>query len=464
MDKKKKKVAIYPIVYIFQSLVVALVFYVDSLVSFPRIANYTSYFFAAMFFSVALLSFFKKKYYQKMNRTQIFGLGVLVILVYSMFLWSYLSYGLSKYLISLILQFTCYGVPMILYSGYASIEKDHLSIFLTIEKFGGIVLPLAFAYLFGNIFVEGGTFITPHSIGSVNYMKMSYTIFPFFVVSYLLFIKSDAPPFFGFNKRTSDLFRIVIILIYWLTIMMASTRNTIMAVLFINLVVLICSLRNKRLFSIRRSVLLTLAITISFVFLVFVYQPKGFDRLSRVTEFINLIKEGEISTATLTDDEKESVEKLLQSIDNGSNIENEKDDASIEKNDLGKEVIIRDRGSLFRLAIKEALHNPLTGLGPLGFYYKYPGYYPHNVLLELLSECGLIIGGALVLAIIVLFTSLATDRSETFIFIFFASYIPQLMSSGTVWNSVIIWLGASYTIVRLFSTKNNKKHDLYIIS
>ena len=95
------------------------------------------------------------------------------------------------------------------------------------------------------------------------------------------------------------------------------------------------------------------------------------------------------------------------------------------------------------------MKSPLTGMGPFGFTEKY-GSYPHNFILELLCELGLIIGGLALAFILYCFIKLLLncrwDPAMGVILVFLCGYLVQLMVSGTVWAKPVVMFGIGYSL------------------
>ena len=89
------------------------------------------------------------------------------------------------------------------------------------------------------------------------------------------------------------------------------------------------------------------------------------------------------------------------------------------------------------MALKEFLKSPVTGMGPGGYSEKY-GKYPHNAILELLAETGLV--GTLALFVLVFFALKKMlidgwkDDHVQYFLLFIMAYAVYANISGTVWD------------------------------
>lgn len=105
---------------------------------------------------------------------------------------------------------------------------------------------------------------------------------------------------------------------------------------------------------------------------------------------------------------------------------------------------------LWQLAIKEMRQSPLFGMGPAGFQIKYKTY-PHNVLLECLSDFGLIIGILFTVAcaalVILTIKYSISSRNYFHLILILSGQAVYAMLSGTLYScealffafAVIIW-------------------------
>lgn len=77
--------------------------------------------------------------------------------------------------------------------------------------------------------------------------------------------------------------------------------------------------------------------------------------------------------------------------------------------ELARFKILNDRVSLWRLALEELKRSPVLGHGPRFFVEKYEGYYPHNIVLESLTDFGL--AGSALLGLALLALALQAGRA-----------------------------------------------------
>ena len=137
---------------------------------------------------------------------------------------------------------------------------------------------------------------------------------------------------------------------------------------------------------------------------------------------------------------QEKLDSLVEA-NGGQQITNRPEDPSADnqdpETDTEENIQIGNRGTLYKLALKEFLKSPVTGLGLSGYEVTY-GINPHNVVLELLCEVGLL-GGIpfLLLLLIAVFSVLRagwTNRSIRYIFLFLIAYAVRANIGGYLWQ------------------------------
>ena len=91
-------------------------------------------------------------------------------------------------------------------------------------------------------------------------------------------------------------------------------------------------------------------------------------------------------------------------------------------------------------------------MGPFGYQIKY-GFYPHNALLQLLCETGLIgtipMLALIILSVIRIFKAGWTNHFIRRLFLFFVVYAVQANMSGNLWecSALLCALGYGLTVV-----------------
>ena len=207
------------------------------------------------------------------------------------------------------------------------------------------------------------------------------------------------------------------------------------------------------------------------VFNLFIYAPPGMKWLGRMDMFLEGLLSGQIVTGyedekvgDLIDDwvgtspqptEATSPETVPSETVPSETIPSE----TIPSETIPSETIpsetegveITNRGTLFKIAIKEFLKSPITGMGPGGYSVKYE-MFPHNVILELFAETGIL--GAIVLlglaliAVGRIFMVALKDRSVMYLMVFLGTYAIQSNCNGSLWfcSALLCALGYGLTI------------------
>src|SRR5699024_3188038 len=106
------------------------------------------------------------------------------------------------------------------------------------------------------------------------------------------------------------------------------------------------------------------------------------------------------------------------------------------------------RDTIYENVIKLILENPIIGKG-ISYYAVYSeGWYPHNIVLQLMLETGIVLTipilVMILLAIKVSFSSVDKFKGnigfKAFILFVFVSSIPRLMLSSYLWKEQFFWL------------------------
>ena len=123
-------------------------------------------------------------------------------------------------------------------------------------------------------------------------------------------------------------------------------------------------------------------------------------------------------------------------------------------------VPISNRVFLWTCTLDEFRKSPLIGNGVLYFQNKYVDYFPHNVVLEMLCDYGII--GVLIIGVLMIVLFIKTilyiknnkDKNIFIILVFALTYIPShLLYSSVYSNNQLIFL---FTLLVLYNIKNMK--------
>ena len=120
--------------------------------------------------------------------------------------------------------------------------------------------------------------------------------------------------------------------------------------------------------------------------------------------------------------------------------------------------IVQDRGELFKIAYGEFKENWILGLGPMGYYNKYRNT-PHNAILELLCELGIVgafVSSLLIYLAIKMIINIKQDFGSALFICICSAFIVTLLVSESIWNSCnfYLWLGYAVNYKKVMEDKN----------
>lgn len=105
------------------------------------------------------------------------------------------------------------------------------------------------------------------------------------------------------------------------------------------------------------------------------------------------------------------------------------------------------REALYPEAINNIAEHPFIGLGPLGFINNY-NTYPHNIILELMVDYGMIIGSTILVGLFLLvikfFTISKRNYPTLIMFVVFIAEIIKMLFSSTIFSNQILWFFLGY--------------------
>ena len=346
-------------------------------------------------------------------------------------------------------NFTIFCLPAFFAGICGALWQSEKSFFYVLEQLSFFAFPAALIYVNGALF-NCNPFGYGSYLGIIGYMPFAYTILPFLLT--LMFRFSDKAelifPVLKRKCRHPQLVRSVFIVVFWLAIIASGTRGAyIGAILFFFLLVLSKLIHREPW---KQSLVLSLCLLGIFLFNLFIYAPPGFQWVHRMDMFLDGLKDGQIVTDTSEDpDINDKLDELINS-DGDQQITNlpENDTDQMPEEEIGTENLeIGNRGTLFKLAFGEFLKSPLAGMGPGGYEVKY-GTNPHNVILEVMCETG-ILGiivwlGLIVLALIHLILKGKNNKQIRYMVIFFLIYAIRANIGGYVWTCSYIFCALGY--------------------
>lgn len=123
----------------------------------------------------------------------------------------------------------------------------------------------------------------------------------------------------------------------------------------------------------------------------------------------------------------------------------------------GNESLSEGREFLYSKAKNGIADSPFWGHG-IGSFDNYSGVYPHNIILQLLYEGGIILAFPLLYILCRGFISLFSFRYDQsyrfFMLLLFCSGIIELFLSSHLWMSIFFWLFIGQTLIRKKYIKN----------
>lgn len=113
------------------------------------------------------------------------------------------------------------------------------------------------------------------------------------------------------------------------------------------------------------------------------------------------------------------------------------------------------RGPIYRLALDKIAQRPITGYGIYGYLYiDGLGLYPHNIILEIFLQYGILIGFAIIVLLIVSELRFLKEKND-FILLGICFYVyVSLMFSGSYTSNSFFWLLLIFSLARV---QNQKK-------
>lgn len=449
---------------------------------FIRYSNYTQEF--IFFVLVVSFAFF---YFKSLSSLMKVLISIPVLFFVISYIISYFFHGMSSYLLSCVLNFTAIGMPSYLVGSIVAKENKEIKLLEGINKWSISVLPLVIHFIIMEIAGTKPLGTKSGYLGIYTYMTIAYMILPFIISWFLnlLFWDESANEKKNTRKKVAIF---LLILAFWLFILYAGTRGTILSVLFFAICLCIYSLtvrhRNRFAIVLIVSFLLIILLLGSFI------PHLKMTRLSRLDSFRHLISDYQ-SIKNMDSEKKETTPIIYPTTINSSKANNydstsseispptkeseqngtspivcpttikttkasNNDDTSSDSSPSAENALPNITSTNYRLiiykaSIQEIMNHPLIGLGPLGFYYKYYPQYPHNIFLELIVECGIFGGIASVYLIFSTYKLVLLGRKNRnimLVFLTLAGYIIYYMLSGTVWKNptLLFFLGYSVNI------------------
>ena len=394
--------------------------------------------------AVALLSVLR---FGRMKCRTLLPLGIVLLFYMVCYLMVPLRHGFTSSWIHSAGQFACFSFPAFCAGIYAAVKQQEETLFASLERLGFCAAPAALIYLNGALF-GCNPFHDGWYLGIINYMDLAYTIMPFLLALVVQFSEKRPLTILGRTLAYPQWVRGVLIALFWVVICATGTRGTYFCVLGFCVFLVVSSLihRSNR----RRTMVVSAAMALLLFFNIFVYSPKGFNTW-RMKSFLDGLANGEIVTGTDVENVDDYLKDMVKA-DGDRQIANRPEDdpaaGDFAEDHVGaKNLTFRNRGTLFKLAIMEFQKSPIVGMGPMGYSIKY-GLYPHNAILQILCETGII--GFLffmtfIIWAIIRMLRIGRRRKEIrYLILLFVAYAIQANISGDLWNCSALLCALGY--------------------
>lgn len=435
MWSSRWKHALLPLSFLFGSLL-NLGFYYVGLAYTDNPARTYGFIIGQLLFAVLCgLVFLAAMRHERLHRSAWTGLGLFLLFYCINFVAGFVRHGMNDYWTDYFVHFICFAVPALLAGIFAALSHSEKKFLPLMEKISFFVLPAGVIYFNGLLF-NCNPFGYNCYLGIINYMNFAYTLMPFLLVHIIQFCDC-APLELPLCKRGiahRQLLRGTLIAVYWIDLIGSGTRGTYVCVAGFCVLLILSKLLHKD--GALRAFALSAVMAAVLLFNMFVYAPAGMYAVSRMNIFLDGLKQGEIVTAIDAKDTQDKLDSLV-SMDGDQQVANREDSSESAPGDAAENVTIINRGTLYKLACKEFLKSPLIGMGVSGYSIKYVEQ-PHNAILDLFCEGGILLGGPILLlilwALIRMVLLARYDRSIRYLLLIFLAYGIRANISGSVWT------------------------------
>lgn len=366
-----------------------------------------------------------------------------------------LRFGAHFLVVDYLSQFIVFSVPAFMIGICAAKWHTEVTFIQVLEKLSFFAFPAALAYFMQVIF-NANPFNWGHDLGIIGYMPFAYTLMPLLMALVIQFADGAdlVIPFVKHKVAHPQVVRFCMIIVFWIALYSSGTRGAMICVA--GFLVLLLVFRMIHRLKMNKAMLISSVMVVCIAFNLFVYAPAGMKWLGRLDMFLNGLTSGEIVTSNEDKSIASNIDSFIavdiEGLPNytepaGTTPGQQGSSGNVDMNNHG----ITSRGTLFKIAFKEFLKNPLFGMGPGSYSVKYR-MFPHNVILELLAETGIV--GTVVLCIFILFAlvklfvAAIKNRSVMYVFLYFLTYAIQANCNGSLWfcSALLCALGYGITI------------------
>lgn len=455
--------ALFPLSFVFSSLLIMVFFYLGLAYEENPARKYGFIIGCVLFAILCGLSFLNTLQKERLALHKWILLGIVALFFTICYGVAFIRHGLNGNILRYAEQFIVFCIPAFFVGICGALRRSEKSFFNILESFSFLAFPAALIYfnacLFNCLPWNYGA-----NLGIINYMGLAYTFMPFLLAHIICFVEKKTWTILFAEKkvRHPQLLRGIFIAIYWIAIIASATRGTYFCVIgFCILLVLFKLLRRETTW--KSSCLVSALMAAVLLFNMFIYAPPGLYRVQRMNIFLESLKEHQFVTTKEDPSVSEHIDDMV-GMDGDRQIVNlpadpENPPAEPENPSGLENLEINSRGTLFKLAIKELQKSPLFGMGPMGYTVKY-GEYPHNIILEMFCELG-IIGTAVLLflimvAVVKLLIAGWKNNDILYIFLFFMAYAIRANISASLWNYPALLCALGYGITISLPKKQTK--------
>jgi len=430
---------------------------------------------------------------KKLSKRLIIIFACLVIYFVGCFCVSWMKFGIQPRSVDYFEQFICFCLPALAAGICGTLFKGEKSFGYIINKLSLFALPAVLIYLYKAIFDEDN-FLGNRNLGLLNYMNVAYIFMPFLMAEVDWLVTNGKEKIK--NKFLLVLWHSIFTVMLWYAILASGTRGTYICIIAFCFMYLAIRLLKKK--EVKVIGLITFLLTFFMFFNIYIYECPGLYAVSRMKIFLDGLAQNQFVTSVTEEKGMEHLENVVEMemeegkivlSQEGETVDGEQQEGQSQENvvemEEGKIVLSQEgemvdgeqqegqsqenvfkmanRGSYYKVAIKEFLNSPIIGMGPMGYSVKY-GTYPHNVILELLCELGLI--GAVPLLLLIIFVlfkiynrMLKCEELEI-VFLFFIIYALYANMSGTIWTCKEVFGALGYSLTYCIKTNKTKNLDV----
>lgn len=384
-------------------------------------------------------------------------------------------------------KFVAFVLPVYFIAVCITLGNKKIDIeFIRCFKYISLLLTPFFLYYLIRMTFPADPMVNYSDFGYMNYMSMAYFMLPLFLGTTIELLLLS-------NNRKEKVLALYGSIITLISIICTGTRGVIIVTVCMILLVLLYSIIYRTIM-VKKVLIFTVFIIVVNLFAQYVWQPTGSrlgkqfiddpiyaekiedkevgflpeisERQNHSPEFIEaqyIILSYAVNNSITYE---ESVEKALNEIKDNNYKEVYQNEISegvlnelkkIDKEDLTK----LSRIPLMQIALMEFNYNDSKLFGN-GFYYyinKY-GTYPHNAILELLCDTGIvgvIVFVCIVIAILFLIRRQLKYKEVAAIMIFALSYTPSYLVSGSVYMDEMIHFFITVGVIYIYNLRVENK-------